>query len=168
LSAETPEVAEIEPITIPGHWDFKYEYFAGRAASRFFHELRSNRIMGTVCPQCGRTLVPARSFCDACFVATDEWRQVGTKGRVDLFTILTTAFPGLPEPPLAIGYVTLEGADTALLNFIDGVDLSDLDAAAAQLMTGPAVEVAFVDAPQGRITDFRFRVTGGPGEAGPR
>lgn len=148
--------AEAAPITISGRWEFEYEYFAGRAATRFFHELRSNRIMGSVCPSCGRVLVPARSYCDACFVATTEWRQLGNRGQVDLFTILTTSFPGLPEPPLAIAYVTLEGADTALLNFVEGLDLCDLDRAAEFLMGSPAVEVAFVDSPQGRITDFHF------------
>ena len=112
-------------ITIHGRWEFEYEYFAGEAASRFFRELRDNgRIMGTVCPSCGRVLVPARSFCDACFEPTDEWREIGTHGRVDAFSILTATFPGLPEPPLAIGYVTLDGADTALLNFITGIDLA--------------------------------------------
>lgn len=145
------------PITIPGRWDFEYQYFAGRSASRFFRELRDNRrIMGTVCPQCRRTLVPARSFCDACFVAVDEWREVGGTGRIDLFTILTTSFPGLPEPPLVIAYVTLEGADTAMVNFVTGVDLSDIDAAAEMLMTEPEVTVAFEGEPQGRITDFHF------------
>ena len=49
-----------EPVTIDGHWDFAYRYYAGAAASRFFQELRLNRrIMGTHCPDCDRVLVPA-------------------------------------------------------------------------------------------------------------
>jgi uncharacterized OB-fold protein len=144
-------------ITIPGHWDFDYTYFAGEAASRFFNELRINRrIMGTYCHGCERLLVPARGFCDACYLPTTEWRPVGNRGRVEAFTILTSSFPGLPEPPVAIGYVVLEGAATALLNFIHGVDLSDLDAAGARLLAGPAVNVEFKDSCEGRITDFHF------------
>jgi uncharacterized OB-fold protein len=148
-------------ITIPGRWEFEYEYFAGETASRFFRELRERReIVGRRCPSCERTLVPARSFCDACFVETTDWVDVGPGGRLDMFTILTADFPGLPDPPLAIGYVTLDGADTAILNFVTGIDLSDVDAAAAELMRQPAVEVIFGDDPQGRITDFHFALVG--------
>lgn len=148
----------VPPLTIAGHWDFRYQYFAGEAASRFFHELGNRRIMGTLCPQCQRVLVPARGFCDACFTATTEWRQVGDTGRLATFTILTSKFPGLPDPPAVIGYVTLAGASTALLNFIEGLDLSDVEAAATRLLAQPAVRVRFRDRREGRITDFCFEL----------
>ncbi len=151
------ETDDPTPLTIPGHWSFDYNYFAGSAATRFFHELKVNRrIMGTLCPQCERVLVPARSFCDACFVETTEWREVGNRGTVEAFTIITGAIPGLPDPPIVVGYVLLEGASSAVLNLIRGVDLTDLDAAGQLLVSGPNVTVEFSDDPQGRITDFAF------------
>lgn len=153
---------EQELISIPGRWEFEYEYFAGATASRFFAQLRDRRtITATHCTSCGRTLVPARSFCDVCFVGVTEWRDVGDHGQLDAFTIVTSSFPGLPDPPLVIAYVTLEGADTAILNHVSGLDLSDLDAAAAVLMAQPAVDVVFTDEPRGRITDFHFVLAGG-------
>ena len=85
-----------ELVSIPGHWDFDYTYFAGEAASRFFAELRNTRVMGATCPDCRRVLVPARSFCDACFQRTTDWVQVGPEGILETFTIITAAFPGLP------------------------------------------------------------------------
>lgn len=160
MSQTTPPA---ELLQIPARWDFEYTYFAGATASRFFAELRDQRrIMGTRCPGCERTLVPARAYCDACFRETDEWVTIGSRGTVDAFTIIAMKFPGLPEPPLAIVYVTLEGADTAILNYLDGVDLSDIDAAATVLMGHPPVEVVFDDAPEGRITDFHFRLLPSP------
>lgn len=148
-----------EPVTIDGHWDFTYTYYAGEAASRFFRELEHNRrIMGTHCPSCDRVLVPARGFCDACFVETDDWREVGSEGKLETFTIMTMQFPGLPEPPLVVGYVTLDGAGTALLNAIEGVDLSDIDAAGNALLELPRVRVKFKDKCEGRITDFSFEL----------
>lgn len=154
-----PSTDMTAPVTVEGHWDFGYTYFAGDAASRFFNELRINhRIMGTHCGSCDRVLVPARGFCDACFVATGEWREVGPEGTLDTFTILTTSFPGLPEPPIVVGYVTLEGASSAVLNAVLGVDLADLDKAGAFLLTQPRVRVEFTGEPQGRITDFAFRL----------
>jgi uncharacterized OB-fold protein len=101
-------------------------------------------------------LVPARGFCDACFVAATELREVGLTGTVECFTILTEPFPKLPEPPLVVGLVMLDGADSAVLNAITGVDLDDLDAAAKVLLSGARVRVEFSDVCEGRITDFHF------------
>lgn len=152
----------VEPVTIEGRWDFEYRYFAGETASRFFHELANGRIYGRRCPSCGKVLVPARSFCDACYVETGEWVEVGPEGRLDIFTIVATKFPGLPDPPFVIGYVTLDGADTAILNHVGGLDLSDIDAAVARLMPRPRVVTRFADVREGRITDFHFaRAEGG-------
>jgi uncharacterized OB-fold protein len=146
-----------ELITIPGRWEFDYTYFAGEAASRFFGELKdSRRIMGVCCPSCKRVLVPARSFCDVCFQRTEEWVEVGPEGVVETFTILTAAFAGMPKPPVVIAYVTFDGADTALLNVLTGLDLSNISDAAHRLQARPRVRASFVDEPQGRITDFTF------------
>ena len=146
-------------ITIPGTWNFEYRYFAGETASRFFNALRNEaRIYGTSCPLCGRILVPARSFCDACFVATTGWIETGPVGVLEIFTIVGTQFPGLPEPPFVIGYVTLDGASTAVLNYVRGVDLSDINSAAAILMKRPRVQARFEDIREGRITDFHFEI----------
>ncbi|CAH1655242.1 MULTISPECIES: OB-fold domain-containing protein [unclassified Chelatococcus] len=148
-----------EFVTIPGNWNFNFNYFAGESASRFFRELRENRrIMGTRTQEGGRVLVPARAFDDETMEPTDDWVAVGPEGTLETFTIITAAFPGLPEPPLVMGYVTLDGADTALINFIHGVDLSDINAAAKSLSKLPRVKVEFIDNPQGRITDFSFRL----------
>lgn len=146
-------------ITIPGKWDFEYQYFAGDTASRFFHALQDEgRIYGTHCPKCDHVLVPARSYCDACYVATDRWVEVGPEGVLEIFSIVGTQFPGLPPPPFVMGYVTLDGAGTAMLNRVTGIDLSDMDAAAASLMKRPRVRVRFADVREGRITDFHFEI----------
>ncbi len=146
-----------ELITIPAKWDFEYRYFAGETASRFFAEIRDNRrIMGTRCAKSGRVLVPARSFSDAEYAPTTDWVETGPGGLLEVFTIVGTKFPGLPDPPFVLGYVTLDGADTSILNYVAGVDLSDLDAAARILMKRPRVTAVFKDDREGRITDFHF------------
>lgn len=146
-------------ITIQGHWNFNYTYFAGEVATRFFNELKDNRrIMGSLCPSCNRLLVPARAFCDACMARTTDWRSVGPEGTLETFTIITTAFPGLPKPPIVMAYVTLDGADTALINVVRGEDLSNIQAAAKRLNAQPRVTVRFVEDPNGRITDFWFEL----------
>ena len=151
-------------ITIQGRWNFAYTYFAGEVATRFFHALKADRrIMGSRCPACNRLLVPARAFCDACMERTaTEWESVGPHGTLETFTIITTAFPGLPEPPIVMAYVTLDGADTALINVVRGENLSDIQAAAQRLNSQPRVTVRFVEEPQGRITDFWFELLAEP------
>ena len=93
---------------------------------------------------------------------TTDWRSVGPEGTLETFTIITTAFPGLPEPPIVMAYVTLDGADTALINVVRGEDLSDIQAAAKRLNEQPRVTVRFVDDPNGRITDFWFELLAKP------
>jgi uncharacterized OB-fold protein len=144
-------------LVLPGNWNFDYQYFAGETASRFFAELRTGRrIMGRRCPSCQRLLIPARSYCDACYVETGDWEEVGLEGTIEAFTIIQAQFPGLPEPPLVIGFVTLDGADSAILNFIRGLDLSDIEVAGRRLFEQTRVKVVFDDEPRGRITDFHF------------
>jgi uncharacterized OB-fold protein len=148
-----------ELLTIPGNWNFDYRYFAGETASRFFAELKDNcRIMGTRCPKSGHVMVPARSFSDAEYAAATEWVETGPGGVLDVFTIVGTKFPGLPDPPFVIGYVTLDGADTAILNHVAGVDLSDIDRAADVLLKRPRVRAVFSQHREGRITDFHFEL----------
>jgi len=150
---------ENELITIPGRWDFEYRYFAGQTASRFFIELRDHqRIMGTRSAKSGRVLVPARSFSDAEYAPTTDWVETGPGGVLEVFTIVATKFPGLPDPPFVLGYVTLDGAGTAILNHVTGVDLTDLNAAAEILMKQPRVKAIFKDKREGRITDFHFEL----------
>lgn len=154
-----PMKDEVELITIPGNWNFDYRYFAGETASRFFAELKhSRRIMGTRCGKCRRLLVPARTFCEACYVETVSWEPVGEEGTLEVFTIVSAAFPGMPPPPFVIGYVTLDGADTSIANFIKGVDLSDIQAAGSSLLSRPRVRTVFRAEGEGRITDFHFEL----------
>jgi uncharacterized protein len=150
---------ETDLIAIDGKWNFNFKYYAGESASRFFHELRENRrIMGTRCSKCRRLLVPARSFCDACMERTDEWKEVGPEGTLETFTIITTSFPGLPPPPIVMAYVTLDGADTALINIVEGLDVTDVNEAARKLNKLPRVKTKFIVQPKGRITDFSFEL----------
>jgi uncharacterized OB-fold protein len=153
----TQSSGDVALLRVAATWNFDYTYFAGETASRFFAEIKdSARIMGRRCPGCDRVLVPARSFCDVCYEPTTTWEANGETGTLDAYTILEAEFPGLPDPPLVIAFVTLDGADTAILNFVQGLDLSDIDAAAEYLFEYDRVRVRFADERSGRITDFHF------------
>jgi uncharacterized protein len=147
------------PVFFEQTWDLAYRHALGDTVGAVLSGLQEKRLVGRRCSSCERVLFPARSFCDRCHVATDEWVDVAPRGRVEMFTIVYESFPGmLVDAPYVLAYVLLEGADTAAVGYIRGLDLSDVTAASGALRTGTAVEVLFVDEPEGKITDFWFEV----------
>jgi uncharacterized OB-fold protein len=58
---------------------------------------------------------------------------------------------------VAIAFVRLDGTDSAIGNYVDGLDLSDYDAAMQRIAPGRRVRVEFAPHREGRITDFSFR-----------
>jgi uncharacterized OB-fold protein len=145
--------------TITERWDLTYRHSAGVVASEFFRALEEEgRLLGRRCPSCERVLLPPRPFCDRCYVDTTEWIEVADTGVLETFTIVYTKFAGLPDPPYAIAYVRLDGGDTAILNYVRGLELEDMDASVAALEPGSRVRAVFAprEDRQGRITDFWF------------
>jgi uncharacterized protein len=153
--------------TITETWNLTYHHAAGVTASEFYRRLELGEIAGRRCPACKRVLLPPRSFCDRDFVDTGEWITVGPRGVIEAFTIVYQKFEALPDPPYAIGYVTLKGADTALLNYLRGVDLGSVDIGTAARCFAPGTPVRSVFAPvadrRGRITDFWFELESSSG-----
>ena len=147
------------PMIHSGEWNIHYDYAVGETATRFFLRLRDEgRIVGRRCPGCEAVLVPPRAYCERCFVRTVEWVDVGPQGTIEAFTIVYEPFDGLPEPPYAVAYVTLDGATTAMANFVKGLDLSAPEAAARQLAVGSRVEAVFAVEREAKITDFHYRL----------
>lgn len=154
-----------ERVTLPGLWHLEFEHAAGRAASRFLVGLRDDQVLrASPCPNCRRILVPARNFCEDCFVPTsDNWVDVGPEGVVESFTFTYARFAGYADPPYGVAYVRPDGATTAIGNFVTGVDFTDPAAAAARLAIGTRMRAAFRPdgERQARITDFTWEPIGG-------
>jgi len=147
---------EEEILIMPGAWNLPFRHTAGRFASRFFRELRDNqKIYGVRCPQCQRVLVPPRPLCERCFASPDEWVEVGHQGTLEAFTICYVPFLGLPQPPVAMIMVKLEGADTGLQHLLGGVDLSDPDKSRDLVKIGMRVEAVWREQRRGEIGDIQ-------------
>jgi uncharacterized OB-fold protein len=146
-----------EPLIIDGRWDIPYRHTAGRAATRFFRELKENkRIVGVRCPSCQRVLVPPRGFCERCFVPVDEFVGVEDKGTLTTFTIVYAHFTSLPPPPYCIGIIKLDGADTGLIHYVGGVDLQDMETAKKAISVGMRLQAVWRDEREGKITDIGY------------
>ena len=68
-------------------------------------------------PQCGR-VIPPHGFCERCFVKVDEGVEVGPQGNIEALTSPWKNGQAVPDPPFAVAYVRLNGADTAMLNYV--------------------------------------------------
>lgn len=141
---------------ISGEWHVRYNYPVGEVGAKFFDALKHKKIMATRCSASGISYLPPRAYCERSFEACDGWVEAGLEGTIEAATIVTAAFDNLPAPPYAIAYVRLDGVDTALVNFVKDLPLTDVVAAAARLTPGTRVKVRFIDAPEGRITDFHY------------
>lgn len=158
-TTETPRSTPKEPVFFEQTWDLSYRHALGETVGGFLEALRERRLLGRRCPSCQRVLFPARSFCDRCHVATEEWVEVGHRGTLEMFTIVYEPFPGMRvKPPYVLAYALLEGADTAAVGYVKGLDLSDVTKASQMLSTGAPVEVRFTDQPEGQVTDFWYEL----------
>ena len=136
-------------------WDLQYKHALGHTVSRFLDGLAEGTIWGRRTTD-GRVLVPARSYDDITHEKTGEWVKVANKGVIEMSTVVYEAFNGLPKPPYALAYVMLEGADTALVGYVKGLDLSVQKDAIAALKIGSRVRVCFAKSPTGTAADYWF------------
>ena len=150
-------MAEEELITIPAKWEIYYKHSAGKFGSKFFTELRDHkRIFGVRCPKCKKVLVPPRAFCDQCYVPLEEWVEVKDEGILTNFFVTYRQFFGLPKPPYVGGFVKLDGADTGLMHFIGGVDVSDPKRVKDVLKIGMRVKAVWSEERKGTILDIEY------------
>ncbi len=64
-----------------------YRWSAGVAIGAYLEGLKSGRLLGVLCRQCGRLMVPPRAFCEECFTALNELVPIRDTGRVNTFAI---------------------------------------------------------------------------------
>ena len=97
------------------HIALDYAVSVSPVAQRFGEQLRSGRIVGQRCPQCGLVYVPPRTFCPMCVVAMGSEAEVelSDTGTVTAFTVLTPIqYHGQKErEEYALASVLIDGAN---------------------------------------------------------
>ena len=126
-------------------------YTFGLAGERFFRAIKDEgRILGTYCPDCDRTYVPAALFCERCLAKLEEWVDVGLVGEVYTFTLLYEGYDGQPlETPELVAFVRM--GDGGLVHRLGEIDPEDVE-------IGMQVEAVFKspEGRQGSILDIQF------------
>jgi uncharacterized OB-fold protein len=133
-----------------------YDYALGEVAGKFMDGLKQRKILATRCSKSGMVYLPPRAFCERSFEKCDSWVEAGTEGVIEASTIVVRGFEGSRPPPIAVAFVRLDGIDSAIVNYVERLDMSNVDEAMKTIMPGERVRVEFVAEPQGRITDFFF------------
>ena len=136
----------------------RYDYALGEVAGKFMQGLREGKLLATRCSKSALTYLPPRAFCERSFEKCDGWVEAGHEGVIVASTVVVRGYEGKRKAPMAIAFVRLDGVDSAIANYVDGVDLSDPDEAMKHLAPGKRVRVEFAAERQGRITDFTFRL----------
>ena len=134
----------------------RYDYALGEVAGRFMAGLKEGKILATRCSKSGLTYLPPRAYCERSFEKCDAWVEAGLQGVIEASTIVVRGFEGKRKPPVAIAFVRLDGTDSAIGNYVDGLELTDYEAAMKKLAPGKRVRVEFANSREGRITDFSF------------
>ena len=108
---------EIEFLDFP--MQFQFRHSLGKL-SRFFLALEERRLLATRCPRCGQVWMPPRVVCPDDLAITD-WVEVPGRGTLEaaVLSAYTTKTDGGTDQ-LVLGYVSLEGTSTLLLQQIRG------------------------------------------------
>jgi len=111
-------------------------YTFGLGGERFFRAIKDEgKILGTHCPKCERTYVPATIYCERCLGKLDEWVDVGSTGAVHTYTLLYENYDGSPrEEPEIIAFVSL--GDGGIVHRLGEIDPEEVE-------IGLEVEVVF-------------------------
>lgn len=144
-------------LTFPEDWHLHYDYGAGPIVSRFLRGLGEARIEGRRCPRCAKVWLPPRAYCERCFVPTDEWVEVGPEGVIEAATVVTAKLGDL-EPPYVVAFCRLDGADTALVNYLT-MDLDSVGAAVDRLVRGARIRTVFHEDREPRMSAFHYELT---------
>lgn len=107
-------------------------YTFGLAGERFFRALKDEgKIMGSHCPRCDHTYVPAVAFCERCLSELTMWQDMGLEGTLLTFTLLFVDSDSQPlDEPELVG----------LIGFSDGGIIHKLEADLDTLEIGMTVK----------------------------
>jgi uncharacterized OB-fold protein len=129
------------------------EYTVGIAGERFLRAIKDEGVfLGTVCPTCDLTYLPPTMYCERCFAHLDEWVEVGTRGSVYTYTVLTRSLSDQPmDQPEVLALIRFDGAHGGIVHRLGEVDPSEVEInMAVEAVLKPKKER------QGSILDIKY------------
>ena len=130
-----------------GELPVAFRYTPGVANTIFFEALRGRGVLlGSRCEDCGVTYLPCRLFCERCFAELAADVECGPEGTLESWTVGHTGIDDEAlDPPVVLGLVRVDGADTLLLHRLLEIGEPSI---------GMRVRARLVAAPSGSINDI--------------
>lgn len=152
-----------ETIGAEGTWNISsYNYKGSRLMGEYVEVLKQKKLIGSLCPGCGKVIVPPRNLCGRCHRKMDGRKIVSNRGTITCFIV---------SPPMEKGKLRVLGMDPVETGLIkegeviipvfvkfDGADsntdtiLLNVDPKAVHI--GMRVKVLWAKEPQGALSDF--------------
>ena len=152
-----------ETIGAEGTWNISsYNYKGSRLMEEYVEVLKQKKLLGSLCPGCGKVIVPLRNLCGRCHRKMDGRKIVSNRGTITCFIV---------SPPMEKGKLKVLGMDPVETGLIkegeviipvfvkfDGADsntdtiLLNVDPKAVHI--GMRVKVLWAKEPQGALSDF--------------
>ena len=129
----------------------EYRYTMGGQSKFFLEVMKNKKLFGTKCTKCGKTWMPPRINCSDCYEPAD-WVELNQTGTINVSTIVwytTSAF--IKAVPYGIGFIKLDGAETAIFQGIFSENLVP-----SKIKKGKRVKAVFNKEREGKMTDFFF------------
>jgi len=132
----------------------RYAWDAGIAIGRYLAGLKAGKLLGTLCTQCGRTVIPPRASCEWCFRPMDDWVELADTGVVNTFSLcyVTWDMRRVKEPQIP-AVIEIDGAakGAGIMHLLGEVDPEDVKIGMrVQAMWKPPEER------EGAITDILY------------
>jgi len=110
-------------------WDPRAEYAwdEGVAIGKYLQGLKEGKLLGRVCRQCRRRLIPPRMFCEQCYRPTDEWFEAADTGAVKTFSLCYVTWDMIKlDRPQIPAVIDIDGASRGMgiLHLLGEVDPS--------------------------------------------
>ena len=143
-----PKTSNQELTAWRGNMPVENLYTVGIAGERFFRMLKDKgKLVGTRCPSCGKTYVPARMYCEPCFERRTEEVALPLTGEVTTFTVCRRDLDERPiAEPQVIAHIRIDGAEGGLVHWIA--------AAPEAVRIGMRVEAVLAKKRVGALTDI--------------
>ena len=152
-----------ETMMVDGFWNIgAYRYKGNTLIQEYVEGLKEKKLIGSLCPGCGKVIVPPRNLCGRCHRRMDKRIVVSDKGTITSFVI---------SPPIRKGVYKVLGVDpveAGLINegdiiipvFVkfDGADsnvnIALIGAGPDKVHVGMRVRVVWAQEPQGKLSDI--------------
>ncbi len=149
-----------EVLITQWHVKSEYSWDAGFAIGTFLDGLKQGKILGIRCPECQRTVVPPRAFCELCFRPINDWVELADTGKINTYSVSYVNWDATrrqtPEVPAVI---EIDGASPGIgILHLMGEVGETLEEINARLKIGTPVQAVWKPSQEreGAITDIRY------------